>query len=136
MRPIMIRGKLIDYREAVETLENLNKELNNIRQEVQVAEDKLISLKEVESNFNNQVREIVSQMEAHELTDKLPSHLLSLGYKLIEVEPFKDSRNPDFWEGAQPPSVIITVLQDRDGQVIRQWVSSPSLSDLLEIEVR
>lgn len=132
----MIRGKLIDYREAVELLEKNNRELDNIRQEIQACEEKLVELQGVRTSFNNQVREIVSQMEAHELADKLPSHLLSLGYKLIEVEPFKDSENPDFWEGAQPPSVVITVLQDRDGQVIREWVGSPSLSDLLEIEVR
>lgn len=132
---ILVKGKLLTYNEGARKLKSLHDEKEVTLEELDETEEKLCELEGEIADLNSQINEILNQMRAQDLTDKLPTALLNKGFKLTEVATKYLSKDIGFWEIYPAGSKSMTILEDDSGNIISEWDYTPCLSDLFEISV-
>lgn len=133
---ILFEGKLISYNDAAQKLKNFQKDRETADLELKEAEEKLDELEGEVHQLTHQINNLLEQLKADDLTKKLPTGLFMAGFKLTESSYAIEHKAPDLWAYANTITTKITVLEDREGNVIKKWNSNPSLADLFEVSIK
>ncbi len=132
---ILFEGKYLSYNDAVSKLKSLQDDKEQSEDELSDIKDKADELEGGIRQLTRQINIILDQIKPRDLSKFLPTHLKYHGCKLTEIDSIIKNESLDFW-GCKPcPKLKLTILEDKDGNVIREWYHNPSLSDLLEVAV-
>lgn len=121
---ILVKGKHFNRQEAGTELIALKKELKDAQDEAEEAQQEVCEKEGEVEEIEEQIKDIEGQLKSEDLTQMLPTPLFIRGFKLTEVE-------------IQSPSLTLrrTILENSDGEAVKEWEVDPSLAELNEVMV-
>jgi hypothetical protein len=130
---ILFGGKLISYNDASRKLKSLQDDKEDALEELSKIEKQEGELEGEIHQLTGQINIILDQIKAVDLSKALPTCLVSQGYKLTEINSTIKNETPDFWGCTSNIKLKTTILEDTEGNIVREWYHNPSLADLFEV---
>lgn len=131
---ITAKAKELSYNEAIKRLKRLQEDREDARAELEDMEERTYELEDEIRDLSLEIDELLDQVGGADLSSSLTTALLHMGFTLTDISMKASEVGVDLLGSHVPPRRRKVILEDKDGEIYREWDYYPSLSDLFDIQ--
>jgi TolA-binding protein len=132
MEKVAVRS--LSYNELKDEITELRGQLEEVNDELEDLERQQEDLQDRENSITNKIGALEKQIKVNG-SNFLPFSLKMEGYTLVTVKTVEKGSQLALIEGVYNSVNTITVLENRQGEVVKEWPGVASLADLFEYAI-